>query len=43
LVNLERTKLDAVRRFLHERIRLRKTGYAEAYARLSAIERLLAH
>ena len=43
LVNLERTKLDAIRRFLHDRIRLRGTGYAEAYARLSAIERLLAH
>jgi len=43
LANLERTKLGAVRRFLHDRIRLRKTGYVEAYTRLTAIERLLAH
>ena len=43
LANLERTRLGAVRRFLHDRIRTRKPGYAEAYARLSAIERLLAH
>ncbi|HKO49729.1 MAG TPA: hypothetical protein VJV79_18495 [Polyangiaceae bacterium] len=43
LVNLDRTKLGAVRRFLHDQIRLRKAGYVEAYARLSAIERSLAH
>ena len=43
LVNLELNKLGAVRRFLHDHIRLRKAGYVEAYARLSAIERLLAH
>jgi hypothetical protein len=43
LVNLERTKLGVVRRFLHDQIRLRKAGYVEAYARLSAIERLLSH
>jgi len=43
LANLDRIKLGAVRRFLHDQIRLRKTGYAEAYTRLSAIERLLLH
>jgi len=43
LANLERTKLGAVRRFLHDQLRLRKPGYVDAYTRLSAIERLLAH
>jgi hypothetical protein len=43
LANLDRSKLGAVRRFLHDHIRLRKAGYVEAYTRLSAIERLLAH
>jgi hypothetical protein len=43
VVNLDRNKLGAVRRFLHDQIRLRKAGYVEAYTRLSAIERLLAH
>jgi len=43
LVNLDRAKLGAVRRFLHDQIRLRKPGYTEAYARLSAIERSLSH
>ncbi len=43
LANLDREKLGCVRRFLHDQIRLRKAGYVEAYARLSAIERLLAH
>jgi len=43
LANLERSKLGVIRRFLHDQIRLRKTGYVEAYTRLSAIERLLAH
>jgi hypothetical protein len=43
LANLDRSKLGAIRRFLHDRIRLRKAGYVEAYTRLSAIERLLAH
>jgi hypothetical protein len=43
LQNLEREKLATIRRFLHEYVRLRKTGYAEAYARLSDIERQLAH
>jgi hypothetical protein len=43
LANLEREKLAAVRRFLHARIRERKPGYLEAYARLSAIERSVSH
>lgn len=43
LVNLERAKLGAVRRFLHDHVRLRRPGYVEAYARLSAIERSLSH
>jgi len=43
LANLERKKLGAVRRFLHDQIRLRQAGYVDAYTRLSAIERLLAH
>ncbi len=43
LVNLDRAKLGAIRRFLHDQIRLRKPGYVEAYARLSAIERSLSH
>jgi hypothetical protein len=43
LANLDRVKVGAVRRFLHDWIRLRKAGYAEAYTRLSAIERLLLH
>ena len=43
LANLERKKLGRVRRFLHDQIRLRKSGYVEAYTRLSAIERLLSH
>jgi len=43
LANLERGKLAAVRHFLHDHIRLRKAGYVQAYTRLSAIERLLAH
>jgi hypothetical protein len=43
LANLDRIKLAAVRRFLHDWIRLRKAGYVEAYARLSGIERLLLH
>ena len=43
LANLDRGKLGAVRRFLHDYIRLRRPGYVEAYARLSAIERLLSH
>lgn len=34
-------KLAAIRRFLHDYIRARKTGYPEAYARLSEIERQL--
>src|SRR5450432_6966 len=40
--NLGREKLAAVRRFLHEHIRTRKPGYAEAYKRLSELERKLA-
>jgi hypothetical protein len=43
LVNLDRAKLGAVRRFLHDQVRLRRPGYVEAYARLSAIERSLSH
>jgi hypothetical protein len=43
LVNLDQRKLAVIRRFLHDRIRLRKAGYVEAYQRLSAIERLLQH
>jgi hypothetical protein len=43
LQNLEREKLATIRRFLHEYVRSRKVGYAEAYARLSDIERQLAH
>jgi hypothetical protein len=43
LQNLERQKLAIIRRFLHEYVRSRKAGYAEAYARLSDIERQLAH
>jgi len=43
VANLERGKLAAVRHFLHDQIRLRKSGYVQAYMRLSAIERLLAH
>jgi hypothetical protein len=43
LHNLEREKLATIRRFLHEYVRSRRTGYAEAYARLSDIERQLAH
>src|SRR6478736_1167994 len=43
LANLDRAKLGAVRHFLHDQVRLRKPGYVEAYARLSAIERSLAH
>jgi hypothetical protein len=41
--NLERAKLGAVRHFLHDHIRSRKTGYVEAYARLAEIERQLSH
>ena len=41
LANLQRVKLAAVRRFLHDHVRSRKAGYAEAYARLSDIERQL--
>ncbi len=43
LHNLEHEKLSTIRRFLHEYVRERKAGYAEAYARLSEIERQLAH
>ncbi len=43
VANLERDKLSAVRRFLHDYVRARKPGYAEAYARLSDIERQLSH
>jgi hypothetical protein len=43
LQNLEREKLATIRRFLHEYVRSRGAGYAEAYARLSDIERQLAH
>ncbi len=43
LQNLEREKLATIRRFLHEYVRSRKAGYAEAYGRLSGIERQLAH
>ena len=43
LQNLEREKLATIRRFLHEYVRSRKAGYADAYARLSDIERQLAH
>jgi hypothetical protein len=43
LHNLEREKLTIIRRFLHEYVRARKAGYEEAYARLSEIERQLAH
>ncbi len=43
LQNLEREKLATIRRFLHEYVRSRKAGYAEAYTRLSEIERQLAH
>ena len=39
--NLERKRLGAVRRFLHDHIRTRKSGYVEAYARLSELERQL--
>jgi hypothetical protein len=42
MANLGREKLAAVRRFLHHYIRARKTGYVEAYARLSELERQLA-
>jgi hypothetical protein len=41
LTNLPRVKLSAVRHFLHHYVRWRKPGYAEAYARLSEIERQL--
>ncbi|HEY1532689.1 MAG TPA: hypothetical protein VGF76_01680, partial [Polyangiaceae bacterium] len=43
LHNLDQQKLTTIRRFLHEYVRERKAGYAEAYARLSEIERQLAH
>jgi len=43
LANLETRKLGAIRSFLHARVRERKPGYLEAYARLSAIERSLSH
>ncbi|HEY3667357.1 MAG TPA: hypothetical protein VGL19_15225, partial [Polyangiaceae bacterium] len=43
LPNLERKKLATIRRFLHDYVRLRKAGYAEAHARLSEIERQLSH
>jgi hypothetical protein len=43
LANLEREKLSAIRRFLHDYVRARQPSYAEAYARLSDIERKLAH
>ena len=42
LTNLPRTKLAAVRHFLHDYVRWRKPGYAEAYTRLAEIERQLA-
>ena len=41
--NLPRAKLGAIRHFLHDHIRARKSGYVEAYARLSEIERQLSH
>ncbi|MEO6601537.1 MAG: hypothetical protein ABIQ16_16795 [Polyangiaceae bacterium] len=41
LTNLPRVKLSAVRHFLHDYVRWRKPGYAEAYTRLSEIERQL--
>jgi hypothetical protein len=43
VANLEREKLATVRRFLHDYVRRRKAGYADAYARLSDIERQLSH
>ncbi|MEO8899973.1 MAG: hypothetical protein ABI488_00295 [Polyangiaceae bacterium] len=42
LPNLERGKLTTIRRFLHDHVRARKPGFAEAYARLSEIEQQLA-
>jgi hypothetical protein len=42
LPNLEREKLSTIRRFLHEHVRARKPGFAEAYARLSELEQQLA-
>lgn len=41
LSNLPRVKLSRVRHFLHDYVRWRKPGYAEAYTRLSEIERQL--
>jgi len=41
LPNLPRAKLSAIRHYLHDHIRSRKSGYVEAYARLSEIERQL--
>ncbi|MET0790312.1 MAG: hypothetical protein ABW061_02215, partial [Polyangiaceae bacterium] len=41
VTNLPSRKLSAIRRFLHGYIRARNPGYAEAYSRLSEIERQL--
>ncbi|MEP7050327.1 MAG: hypothetical protein ABJB12_08250 [Pseudomonadota bacterium] len=42
LPNLGREKLTTIRRFLHDHLRARKPGFAEAYTRLSEIEQQLA-
>lgn len=42
VTDLPRVKLSAIRHYLHDYVRWRKPGYAEAYARLSEIERQLA-
>jgi hypothetical protein len=41
ITDLPRAKLAVVRHFLHGYVRWRKPGYADAYARLSEIERQL--
>ena len=41
LSNLSREKLAVVRHYLHDYVRARRPAYAEAYARLSEIERQL--
>ncbi len=42
VTNLPSAKLAKVRHFLHDYVRARKSGYVEAYGRLSEIERQLA-
>ncbi len=41
VTQLPRSKLSAIRHFLHDYVRSRRPGYAEAYTRLSEIERQL--